>query len=310
MASGADKAVQLKVNNQVADGARFATSAGMAATYTNLYAAFYSKPAMNFFDGVGQYIFFPVTLMAGIVQTVCSWHYAHVDRKKSNNKMKKRHVVTAVLDTVASVAFITATVGIMVSYALFSLATPAVFMTMIGGRALFNAGSALYWLHQSKKEDDPVRKEKLVNRAKDCGKSAFFGLVAFTATTCVFMMGYFFMAPIGIALNVFFLALGIVGIVKGVKDSQEKRKLQLQAQENAPTENSENELSDTAELLKHFDMSSVNIASLPSRKSDSSEPEVARRPTPQKKWIRAVKRPVDDNLELVEPVRQSRSHSG
>lgn len=296
MPSGADKAVQLNTNNQVAAGARFATSAGMAATYTNLYAAFYSKPAMNFFDGIGQYIFFPVTLMAGIVQAICSWHYAHVDRKKSNNKMKPRHVVTAILDTIASAAFIAATVGIMVSYALFSLATPAVFMTMIGGRALFNAGSAFYWLYKSKKEDDPVRKEKLVSRAKDCGKNAFFGLVAFTATTCVFMMGYFFMAPIGIALNAFFLTLGIVGIVKGIKEAREKRQIQLQQRAEELTEDSDEELSDTARLLKNFDRSGIELSSV--RKVEQVEAPKPRR------WVRATKC-VDEDRQDRPAVRAS-----
>lgn len=305
MPVGADKAVHLKVNQKVADGARFATSAGMAATYTNLYAAFYSKAAMAFFDGIGQYIFFPVTLMAGMVQAVLSWHYAHVDRKKSNNKMKPRHVLTAVLDTVSSIAFTVATVGIMVSFALFSLATPAVFMTMIGGRALFNAGSAIYWWHKSKQTQDPERKEKLINRAKDCGKSAFFGLVAFTATTCVFMMGYFFMAPIGIALNVFFLTMGIVGIIKGVKDFQEARKQRLQ-QAAVDSDSETEDMSVTASLLKEFDRNSVRLSTL-SRRHSVEYAETAKPIVTAHRQHTQADLPVSNR---VAKARSYRSHSG
>ena len=168
--------------------------------------------------------------------------YTDIDRRKKDNKLKDRNIANSVISTLYFTGFTAAIIGTLIAATTFALAAPIMFMSVIGGRALYNAGAALYYKHKSATVESNTKydtaatkiqvKSKYLSRANQHATSAALGAISFIATTTVFLLGYLVFAPIGITVNAVFMAMAIAGIALGINSILNMRKAALVAVKN------------------------------------------------------------------------------
>jgi hypothetical protein len=199
-----------------------------------LFANYFHSPVGTALTGLGSYILYPMIALTSAMEAALSWMHTNIDRRKKDNKLKNRNIANAIISTLSFAGFTAAIIGSLIAATTFALAAPIMFMSVIGGRALYNAGSALYYMHRSSTVESDTKydtaakkiaaKAKYESRAKGHAPSAALGAIAFVATTTVFLLGYLVFAPIGIAVNAVFMAMAIAGIATGIKSFLTMRK--------------------------------------------------------------------------------------
>jgi hypothetical protein len=245
-----EKEVSLAYISVAANSAGFAGASGMGLSYSGIFANYYHSPIGTALTGLGSYILYPIVAFASAVETVASWSHTNKDRRRKDNKLKNRNVANSIVTTLASAGFTAAIIGSLVAATTFTLAAPVMFMSVIGGRAIYNIVAAMYYKYRSStverntKYDTAAKKAevktKYISRANQHVKNAALGAVAFTATTTVFLLGYLFLAPIGIAVNAIFMAMAIAGITLGIKSIKTARKAEVIQPQNE-SQNAEQE---------------------------------------------------------------------
>ncbi len=209
-------------------------SSGISLTYSGAFASFLRSAFGSAMTGIGSYLLFPVIAFASAVEATLLWVQVGVDRRRRDNKFKNRHILSALVASLSSLMSIAVLIGFLVVGVVFSQIASVIFMAVIGGRALFNLGSAIYNQYRAVNMDDEARKEKYTQRANEQFISAGLGFVAFAAAAFAFLLGYLVATPVGIAMNAVFFVLSVVGVALGVKNYFSKRKagVSVPAEEN------------------------------------------------------------------------------
>lgn len=211
---------KLAVASSVAGGVE---AASLAVSFGGLFGEFFHSSVGSAITSIGSQVLYPLIMAAAAAETILGWVRVDIDRNKQN-KVKKRNVVNAGISTTAFAGFSTALIGLLVAAPLFGQAAAIIFMSIIGARALYNFGAGIYYKYQASKMYHDAKIEKYNSRGNQHIKNGVFGLIAFAAVTAVFLLGYTVAAPVGIALNAFFTAMAVVGVVTGIKKLMDVRK--------------------------------------------------------------------------------------
>lgn len=189
--SRAQRQLMVAQNGKADAAVTLADQLDLAAIYT----MFFSPMLHQFLEEIGKYFLFPIAAGAHVFKAAFAWRQAWIDRKQ-------RSVAGAVVETVAAGAIVAAVVGSLVAGGMFALATPILFTAAIGGKTLYQAGSAVYYAGKASSQTDPAKKAKYRKLALNNGIGAVAGAVATAAVVAVFLLGKIALAGIGIAAAV------------------------------------------------------------------------------------------------------------
>lgn len=148
------------------------------------------------FEQIFKYIMLPTAAISNLMIAALAW------RQSSLSKYEGHSVARAVVETLAALAISAAVIGALFFTATFTLIAPIVFGAAVGTKALFNAGSAIYFGVKSARADNESEKFSFRKKALESGVAAIVGTLATIAVVAVMI----FAKP----------ALAILGIVGGV----------------------------------------------------------------------------------------------
>lgn len=250
-------------NNSTADSAATMVD---AVTLGTIYTMFFAPVLHQFLEEIGKYFLFPLAAGAHVVKSILSWRQAKLDQWKS------RSVVPAVVETIATAAIITAVVGALAS-GLFLVATPLIFTAVMGGKMLFQAGSAVYYAGKAAATHDPVEKRDYRTLAIKNTVGAIAGAVATAAVACVFVFGIYAVAALGV------VGAAMLGVFAAVKAYQSHQASKAPAPINEPDNNPDSSYTiakgldfKAGDLRKSQDESVSNVVAI---QAASSQPIVA-----------------------------------
>jgi len=167
-----------------------------------IYTMFFAPVLHQFLEEIGRYFLFPIAAVASGIEAILAWRHAKLEKFKSNT------LALALVKTVAFVGISVAVIGALVS-GYFSVATPAIFIAVVGGKTLFHAASAVYYAGKASATTDPVEKAKHREMAKKSIFQAVAGAVATAAVVGVFLLGKFALAAVGVVGAVMLAGLAI-----------------------------------------------------------------------------------------------------
>ncbi len=196
-------------------------SLDMTAIFTMFLRPFFHR----FLEETGKYFMFPFAAAAGLVQAGLKWWEVYL------NGGKARTVAEASVETVGSIGITVAVVGILVAPLLFAHITPYLFAAMVGGKTLWNAGSAIYYL--AKGIASPENRSQNLKTAANLAVVTVAGIFATAAVTAVFVLAHAFLAPLGVAAGAIFTCFIAYHGYKKWREVREKNQ-QAQLNESAP----------------------------------------------------------------------------
>jgi hypothetical protein len=180
----------------------------------------------TFLEETGKYFMFPFAAASGLAQAGLKWWQVYLDRGKS------RTVAEASVETLGAAAITVAVVGVLAAPLIFAAATPIIFTAAVGGRTLWNAGSALFYLGKALTSDTPEMKRENLRKAAHSTVATVAGILATAAVVGVFLLAHAALAPIGIAAGLFSAAYLVYSGVNMYRASQKKK--QLASNEKTP----------------------------------------------------------------------------
>ncbi len=153
------------------------------------------------FNSLLGYLFLPVAALAAIVNAAFSIRRAIL---KKNEGVA---VARAVMQSLATAALLAAAIGLLVSTAIFAFVGPAIFAAVVGAKALFNAGFAIYCGVKAGRETEGDVKAEWKDKAKYAVVDAILGAAIASAMLIMLLVAapvvQTAMAVVGVAASVF-----------------------------------------------------------------------------------------------------------
>lgn len=209
------KRIETAKNNIVQASTSLVESLNSGTVYT-----LFGIPLLtHFFVEFAKYILLPITVIAGIIQSILAWRQAQLENYKT------RGIVHAGIETAAALALGVTLIGSLVAETLFAAAVPIVFTVVVATKTLYHIGATFHYGHKSKnyykpnKTHDEIeqKKDEAFELAQQHAVSTVAGVVATVATTAVFLLGEIALACLGAGLAI----VGtIFAVYKGVKAFQ------------------------------------------------------------------------------------------
>ena len=210
----------IATNQKISMTVGFFDSLDIAAIF-----AMFIKPILHkFLEEIGKYFMFPIAAGASIVQAGLKWYQVYLDGGKP------RSIAEASVDTAAAVAITTAVVGALAFPLIFAAATSIIFTATLGGKTLWSAGSALYYLVKGCTATTPEARKENLEKAKGNAIATVAGIVSTAAVVGVFMLGHFALAGLGVAAGLFGAGYVLYKGISMYRASQKKKKLALSDQ--------------------------------------------------------------------------------
>jgi len=155
------------------------------------------------FESAAKNYILPITIAAGVVQSMLAWRLAYLERNESN-RVKRHLVLRAAVETVVTLAIATAAVGALFFSTLFGIATPIIFTSALAAKSIYASGAALFYAGKAAAShaNDP-KKSIYRARAKDFALQGVVSLIGAVATLVVMVLGKSVMFGLGIAAGVF-----------------------------------------------------------------------------------------------------------
>jgi len=192
---------------------------------TAIFTMFLRPFLHRFLEETGKYFMFPFAAGAALVQAGLKWWEVYL------NGGKARTVAEASVESVSAMGVTAAVVGILAAPLLFGHITPLLFAAMVGGKTLWNAGSAIYYL--AKGIASPENRSENLKTAANLAVVTVAGILATAAVTAVFVLAHAFLAPLGVAAGAIFTCFIAYNGYKKWREVRERNK-QARLTENTP----------------------------------------------------------------------------
>jgi hypothetical protein len=202
-----------------------------SANITTMFALLSTQTLRLILEEVAKFIILPAALGFSIIQAGLAWRQAQLSGGKTEM------VVKAAVETVAATVITATIIGSLAASIIFGAITPIVFTAVIGAKALFHAGSAVYYWGKSAGTQNEGKKAEYREKAKTNAVQAFALTLATVAVATVMVFGKVALAGLGIASGIFNM------LYLGTKAHQlfANKKKGYQALPTEPTTESDNE---------------------------------------------------------------------
>ena len=192
---------------------------------TAIFTMFLRPFLHRFLEETGKYFMFPIAAAAGLITAALKWWEVYL------NGGKARTVAEASVETVGSLGVTAAVVGILVAPLLFAHITPYLFVSMVGGKTLWNAGSSIFYL--AKAIASPENRSENLKTAANLAVATVAGIFATAAVTAVFIFAHAVLAPLGVVAGVIVTGFLAYTGIKMWRESRKKNQL-ARVEESAP----------------------------------------------------------------------------
>lgn len=158
---------------------------------TTIFSLFLEKTLHQFLLQVGHFVLFPVAALCSAIESVLAWRQVMLEEENQATLLR------AFVQTLASIAIVTAVIGGFIAAAAFATIGPIIFTATMAFKTAFNLGAALYYGYLAQITEGDVHQK---NRAATIGSSiaTVAGLLATVSVGFVMLAGKPLFAVLGV----------------------------------------------------------------------------------------------------------------